>query len=195
MTARQKRRRAALEARQGRAHPRAIETGVATLLRLAVPEPQAFTLRSDEHGAYPRAVRALRGWTVRHERTHSREARTPQNPLFPANLLDLLLRHNSANHKRETIAFSKRRQGIVERAAVLALWRNFVKPFSERHGGGTPAMRLGLRANSVPVSELLARRLFFAQVALPSEWQRYYRREIPSREIARPRRHTLRLAF
>jgi hypothetical protein len=38
---------------------------------------------------------------------------TAQNPLFPVNLADLLLRHSSANHKRETIAFSKRRQGAM----------------------------------------------------------------------------------
>jgi len=27
----------------------------------------------------------------------------PQNPFFPVNLLDLLIRHSSASHKRETI--------------------------------------------------------------------------------------------
>ena len=45
--------------------------------------------------------------------------RTPQNPLFLANVLDLLIRHNGSNHKRETIAFSKRRQSAAERLAVL----------------------------------------------------------------------------
>jgi len=32
--------------------------------------------------------------------------------------LDLWLRHGSANHKRETIAWSKRRQRAMERLAV-----------------------------------------------------------------------------
>jgi hypothetical protein len=58
------------------------------------------------------------------------------------------LRHNSANHKRETIAFSKSQQSVLERAALLLLWQNFAKPFSERRGGGTPAMRVGIRARA-----------------------------------------------
>lgn len=195
MTAAQKRRRSRLEALQGRPDPRAIEKGTAMLLRLAVPEPQAVVLRSDEHEDYPRALRRLPGWDFRHERTSSREARTPGNPLFPVNLADLLLRHNGANLKRETIAFSKRRQGIVERAAVVAVWRNFIKPFSERHGGGTPAMRLGLRREPLSVDQFLSTRLFPSRVKLPAEWERYYRRDIPSREIAHPKRHTLKLAY
>jgi transposase-like protein len=195
MTARQKRRRARLEAAYGRPDPRAVETGVATLMRLAVPEPQPVTVRSDEHEAYPRAFAQLTGWAIRHERTSSREARTSGNPLFPVNRMDLLLRHNSANHKRETIAFSKRRQGILERAALLMLWLNFGKPFSERKGGGTPAMRLGLRSRPLSVAELLRHRLFPARVGLPEEWRRYYRRLVPTREYPHNTTHQLKLAF
>ena len=76
-------------------------------------------VRSDEHPAYPRALRRLAGYAIRHERTPSVAARTAGNPLFPVNLLDLLLRHNSAHHKRETIAFTKRHQAVIERAALL----------------------------------------------------------------------------
>ena len=194
MTAAQKRRRAQLEARYGRPDPRAIEHAMALALRLAAPEPQALTFRSDEHDAYPRTLAQLEGYTIRHERTSSLEARTAGNPLFPVNRLDLLLRHNSANHKRETIAFSKRHQSALERAAWLVLWQNFSKPFSERHGGGTPAMRLELTARPIPVRELLARRLFPARVRLPAEWERYYWGEIPTRRIATERRHRLKLA-
>jgi hypothetical protein len=168
---------------------------MATLLRLAVPEPQPLTIRSDEHEAYPRALARLPRHTLRHERTSSLKARTSGNPLFPVNRLDLLLRHNQANHKRETISFSKLMQGVIERAALLLVFLNFAKPFSERHGGGTPAMRLGLRAHPVAVGEILQRRLFPARVALPQEWQRYYRREVPTRRIPNARRHTLMLAF
>src|SRR5262249_34167441 len=127
----QRRRRGQLEARYGRPDPRAIELAMATALRIAAPQPQALTYRSDEHDAYPRALARLEGYRRRHERTSSREARTAGNPLFPVNRLDLLLRHNSANHKRETIAFSKRHQSVLERAAWLVLWQNFSKPFSE----------------------------------------------------------------
>jgi transposase-like protein len=195
MSARQKRRRAALEARCGRPDPRAIERGMATLLGLALPAPQALTVRSDEHDAYPRALARCPHLTVRHERTSSLQARTRHNPLFPVNRLDLLLRHNLANHKRETISFSKLIPSVIERAALLLVFLNFTKPFSERHGGGTPAMRLGLRARPVPMAEILATRLFPARVALPAEWQRYYRREVPTRRLPHARRHRLKLAF
>ncbi|NOT32764.1 MAG: hypothetical protein HOP12_01205 [Candidatus Eisenbacteria bacterium] len=195
MTARQKWRRGLLEARHGRPSPRTIEHGMAAALQIAAPQPQALVVRSDEHDDYPRAMRRLQGWRIRHERTSSREARHAGNPLFPVNRMDLLLRHNSANHKRETIAFSKRRQSVIERAAMLAVWQNFIKPFSERHGGGTPAMRLGLGQRPLEVAELLERRRFPSLIALPHPWARYYRREIDTRRIARPSRHRLMLAF
>ncbi|MFM7231170.1 MAG: hypothetical protein ACKO3S_04235, partial [bacterium] len=119
MTAGQKRRRARMEAEDGRPDPRAIESGTHEALLLAARAPQPLVVRSDEHQAYPRALRRLEGYRILHERTHSKVARTAGNPLFPVNRLDLQLRHNSANHKRETIAFSKRHQSVVERAAWL----------------------------------------------------------------------------
>lgn len=195
MTEGQKRQRAALERRLGRPDPRAIEHGMARALELAVPQPQAVCLRSDEHDAYPRALKRLRQYAFTHQRTSSRQARTAGNPLFPVNRLDLLLRHNSANHKRETIAFSKANQGAIERAAWLLCWQNFSKRFSERHGGGTPAMRLGLRERPIPIRDLLAERLFPMRVDLPPEWARYYRGEIATRRLAREHRHRLKLAF
>src|SRR5262245_20598322 len=195
MTARQKVRRAELEEHHGRPDPRAVETGMAAALRLAVPAPQTLVVRSDEHPDYPRAFRRLAGVAVVHERTSSLAARTAGNPLFPVNRLDLLLRHNSANHKRETIAFSKRHQGVVERAAILVLWQNFMKRFAERRGGGTPAMARAVAARAVPARELLARRLFPERVGLPEPWRAYYGREVRTRRMARERRHQLRLAF
>ena len=195
MTAQQKRRRALLESRHGRPDPRAIENGTAIALRLAAPEPQPLVVRSDEHQDYPRALRQLAGYQIRHERTSSLAARTAGNPLFPVNRLDQSLRHNSANHKRETIAFSKLHQSVIERAAWLFAWQNLAKPFSERHGGGTPAMRAGLQVRPLPVEELLARRRFPGRVLLPPEWERYYRGEVRTATIRNQRRHTLRLAY
>jgi hypothetical protein len=194
MTAWQRRRRERLEARFGRPDPAGLERDVAQVLQLAAREPQALVVRSDEHPAYPRALRRLVGCTVRHERTNSREARTTGNPLFPVNRVDLQLRHNSANHKRETIAFSKRHQGVVDRAAWLFLWLNFAKRFSERRGGPTPAMCLGLASRPIPLRELLDRRVFRSHVPLPEVLDRYYRGEVPTRRIARECRFRARLA-
>jgi len=194
MTDGQKGKRAALEERHGRPDPKAIERGMALALLLAVPEPQAVCFRSDEHDAYPRALRHLPKHRFTHEWTSSLEARTAGNPLFPVNRLDLLLRHNSANHKRETIAFSKRHQGVVDRGAWLIVWQNFSKQFSERRGLGTPAMRLGFRDRPVPIREILRWRLFPERVGLPEEWSRYSRGEVATRYLKHERRHRLKLA-
>lgn len=194
MTLAQRRRRAELELHHGRPDPRGIETGTRAALKLAVPEPQELVVRSDEHKDYPRALRGLPQHRIRHERTRSREARTSGNPLFPVNRLDLLLRHNSANHKRETIAYSRTFQSVVERAAWLLAWLNWTKPFSERHGGGTPAMRLKLIDRPVPIEELLRRRLFPSRVGLPQPWELYYWGRLRTRRFDRERGHHLKLA-
>jgi transposase-like protein len=193
MTPKQRRRRDELETEYGRPDPKAIEMGTYRALRIAAPVPQHLVVRSDEHEAYPRVLKRLErlGYTITHERTNSRVARTAGNPLFPVNRLDLLLRHNSANHKRETIAFSKRHQAVVWRAAWLLAWQNFAKPYSERHGGGTPAMRAGLASRPIPVEELLRWRRFPWRAGLSEEWRRYYHGEVPTRRIRNERRHTL----
>ena len=96
-----------------------------------------------------------------------------------------LLRHCSANHKRETIAFSKRRQSLLYRAAIWTVWRNFMKDRSENANRGTPAMALGLVKSALKVEQILSKRLFVVQFGL-SDWLRdcFFGR-IPTRAIKR----------
>ena len=190
MTERQKKVRASLERTFGRPDPKAIEKGVADLIHLAARDRTELVVRSDEHPAYPRAFRRL-PYRIHHEMTPSVEARTHHNPLYPVNAMDGLLRHNSANHKRETIAFSKSNAGLIERAAVLILWRNYAKQFSENHGGGSPAMRAGLAEGLLGPKRLLGERLFPTRVPLPQPWRDYYWRNVPTRRIRSPRVHRL----
>jgi hypothetical protein len=194
MTADQKETRAALDRAHGRPDPRSIEREVARLLRIVAPEPQALELHTDEHSDYPRALRALPHLAVDHRTVSSRAARTPTNPLFPVNLLDLLLRHSGANHKRETIAFSRRRQSAAERLWLFLVWRNYVKWFSERRHDGTPAMRAGVCAHRWRIPRILAQRLFPSRIGLPERWQDYYWRRIPTRCIKNGRTHQLKYA-
>lgn len=183
MTDQQRRRRAVLEQRFGRPDPRSTEREVATLLAIVAPTPQRLELHTDEHTDYPRALARLPHLAITHRTISSRALRTARNPLFPVNLLDLLIRHCGANHKRETISFSKRRQSAAERLAVLLVWRNYVKWFSERRRQETPAMRLQILRAPLTVPELLSRRLFATRIALPERWRAYYRREIVTRRI------------
>lgn len=195
MTSRQKRRRRELEAALGRPDPRSTEREVTALLALALPEPQALDLHTDEHSDYPRALARLTHLRVTHLTISSRALRTTRNPLFAVNLADLLIRHSSANHKRETIAFSKRRQAAAERLWVWLVWRNWLKWFSERRKEDTPAMRAGLAAVRLTVKDLLAKRLFVTRTALPRRWSVYYWREVPTRRIAHSARHRCKFAF
>ncbi len=195
MSAAQQRRRLQLEARHGRPDPRSTELEVAALLRLVAPAPQALQLHTDQHRDYPRALRRLPHLALEHHTISSRAARTPRNPLFAINLLDLLVRHSGSNHKRETIAFSKRRQSAIERLWLFLVWRNYLKRFSERRRDATPAVRLGLLARRLSVAEVLAQRLFPTRIALPARWARYYWREVTTRVIPRCATHRRRYAI
>ena len=194
MTAAQRRRRAQLEFHFGRPDPRSIEREMAALVALVVPAGSRIGIHSDDHPAYPRAFARIPDRSIEHATTRSTVPRTPTNPLFPANLLDLLIRHSSANHKRETIAFSKRRQSAAERLFVLVVWRNYLKSFSERRRDATPAQRLGILARRISVEEVLATRLFPSRVGLPERWALYYWRSTPTRRISNGRVHRLRYA-
>ena len=191
----QRRHRERLERRYGRPDPQATRRSVTELVTRIVPPECEVEIRSDAHPAYPQAWRRLAGHRrVVHHTTSSRAARTPRNPLFAVNLADLLLRHCGANHKRETIAFSKRRQGALYRAAIFAVWRNYLKPFSERRRDAPPAVRLGVLAAPLRLEAILARRLFPWRVPLPGWLARCYYARIPTRSLARCREHRRRYA-
>ena len=190
----QRAKRAALEARYGRPHPQATRRAVEELVGRVVPPGAGVRIDSDAHRAYPEAFRRLRDRQIAHRTTSSKALRTPRNPLFPANLADLLLRHGSANHKRETIAFSKRRQGALYRAAIWAVWRNFVKSRSERRRDDPPGVVLGLIEKRLTVREILRERRMPWRYELGGWVERCYFGRIPTRRIPNGRSHSLRYA-
>jgi hypothetical protein len=191
----QRRKRARLEARHGRPDPRSVEREVTALLRLVTAGATRLVLHSDEHRDYPRALSRLGHLKeIAHHTISSRARRDTRNPLFPINLLDLLIRHSGANHKRETIAFSKRRQSAAERLWLLVVWRNHVKSFSERKRDATPAMRARVSERRYTLKAILSARLFPGRIVLPERWARYYWRHTPTRCLPRARTHTLRYA-
>ena len=200
----QKSRRDALEAELGRPDPKAIEKGMTDLIRSLcrrVPTGGRLDLASDEHPAYPRAVKRVRlseppRIEIVHEVTSSKEARTFLNPLFAANLTDLLLRHSHANHHRETIAFSKRRMDGISRASVFQVWRNFIKRRRENGDEQTAAMCLGLAQAPLGWREVLRRRLFPDRQTL-EEWRlTHYRHRVWTQALGdRQRFHDLKRAY
>jgi transposase-like protein len=207
MTPFQKQRRAELERLFGRPDPQAVERGVAELLRpllSRVPPGSRLCLHSDDHPAYHRALRRLKRQSaaarervpIQCQVTSSKERRTTSNPLFPVNLADLLLRHSNANHRRETIAFSKRRQAAIERLAVFCVWRNYVKRRREKGRRESAGMWLGLVERMLDWREILRRRLFPGPEDLPGPWADYYWRRVPTVALgSRQTRHVCRYAF
>lgn len=218
MTPAQKRRREELERRLGRPDPKAVERGIVELLRPFLttgrrrrrptpsappaggfaPDPPAIVVHSDHHPAYRRAFRRLRqepgAPQIRHRITPSSERRTASNPLFPVNLADLLLRHGQANHRRETIAFSKRRQAAVERLAIFTLWRNAIKWRREKKPGETAAMAAGILSRPWRWTEVFRSRRFPRRRLLPGTWWKYYWRRVKTLALG-PGQTTHRLKY
>jgi transposase-like protein len=190
----QRRLRAALERAHGRPDPQATRRAIEELVARVVPDGGQVELHSDRHPAYAPALRRLGGRSIRHRTTSSKALRTPGNPLFPVNLADLLLRHTGANHKRETIAFSKRRQGALYRAAIWMVWRNYVKSTSEKRRDDPPGVTLGRIPKRLRVADVLRQRQFPWRSELSGWLERCYYGRIPTRRIPNCRTHRLQYA-
>jgi transposase-like protein len=195
MTSRQLARRCQLERQFGRPDPQAIRQDMTELLEVSLAGQGRASVYSDDHPSYPPAIRRLPG-KIGHQVTSSQERRSATNPLWEVNLLDLLIRHSSANHRRETIAWSKRRQASAERLAIFLVWRNYLKGRREKiRGSPTPAMARGMTERVYGVDDVLAGRIFRSQVELPPRWSLYYDRMVETRALGRERRHQLSFAY
>ena len=123
-------------------------------------------------------------------------ARRRDREMFAADLLHGLMRHSLSHHGRETIAFSRRQNALLERGFLMAVWRNYVKGRSERRPDRTtPAMAIGLAQEPWNWSRVLAQRLFPGRIRVPESWRRVYRRAIITPEVGRNLRHDLVHAF
>jgi transposase-like protein len=195
MTDQQRRRRRVLEDTLGRPDPKAVQKGMQELLEVSLRRSGKARIYSDDHPAYRRAIGQL-DHTVDHRVTPGREHRDRNNPLWEVNLLDLLIRHSSANHKRETIAWSKRRQRSSERLAILLVWRNYMKRRREKERASPPpGVVRGMVSGALSVSEILGGRLFRSRQELPISWSRYYDGAVRTRGLERNQRHQLSYAY
>jgi len=188
-------RSAAQQARLARRPRRALHGGyrssstrvVEQLLRLA-PASRPLDLAGDGHPAYDRAVERFAGRVELRRFPNLRRGPkgTPRTPemvardlaMFPADSLHALLRHTLAHHRRETIAFGRRVNALMERLFLATVWRNFVKWRSERKPDPvSPAMRVGLTGERWKWRRVFARRLFPGREQIPPVWREIYRRD------------------
>ena len=194
MTAHQKKRRIELEAILGKPPPDAVQTGTRELLEPLAAKGDTLVIRSDAHRAYPRAMRQL-GCRITHTITSSKARRDERNPLWEVNLVDLFLRHSTAAHKRETIAWAKRRQASAEKLAIFQVWRNYGKRRWENGPAESSAMIKGLASRLLRIPDILAERQFRQHTSLPECWSRYYNRAVVTPALGVNRMHTLTYAY
>ncbi len=194
MTAEQREKRAEKERLLGKPDPQAVRKDVTELLRVATSGASEITIHSDAHKAYPLAIQALPVKAI-HIVTSSKDHRDYFNNLFEINLLDLLIRHCSGNHKRETIGYSKRRQAAAMRLMIFLVWRNYMRNRRVRKCKETPAMMVGLCSHRLTMDEVLESRIFVWKVGLEGRWQEYYWGEVRTRGLKVNRCHDLKLAI
>ncbi len=195
MTAYQKKRRQELEEQLGVPDPKAIEKDMTELIRETLRGAASAMVYSDDHRAYPRAIKQV-DCQIQHLITSSKKRRTKHNKLRAVNLLDLIIRHGSSNHKRETIAWSKRRQSSAERLAILLVWRNYMKGRREKTRlSPSPAMERGMLERRLKYEDVFGERIFRSHIELPPRWAEYYDREVETRALPVNRRHELKYAY
>jgi hypothetical protein len=181
---------------------------VLAMLLAKIPQGHRLQLISDDHPAYRKGLEG-RGDRSRVDHRiyrnpkrgpkgskRSPEARIRDRMLRGVDVLHGLLRHSCAHQRRETIAFGRRTNAVVERTFLMIVWRNFVKRITERQGGRpTAAMQAGLTTEPWSWKRVLARRLFPGRVPLPPGWGKVYRREWLTPSIGPNTVHRLRYAF
>jgi transposase-like protein len=199
--------RARRESRPRGAYRRSLRHTLDVLLELA-PESSTIRLVTDDHPAYRTELGSHPGRRrFRHDRfqnpprgpkgsPRSAEAVRRDQEMFAADLLHGLVRHTCAHHRRETIAFGRRINALMERAFLLMVWRNFVKRRSERNTRApTPAMELGVASEPWSWPRVLAKRLFWSRLRVPKSWRAVYRREWTTAVVGKNQRHRLANAF
>ena len=113
----------------------------------------------------------------------------------PSTVGYMMLPHCSKNHTRETIAFSKRRQSGIYRAAIFSVYMDFMMDRRQRGVRGfTPAMARGVVDRKLSYADIFECRLFVSHLELSTHWRNYYFRETETRYLPRNKGHTLKYA-
>ena len=172
--------------------PRELERSVDHMLDTLfehVSEGSPLDLVSDDDPHHARAIaRRPDRHRIRHtayrnpperRRGQPRDTATRQRDaaMFAVDLLHKLHRNWLADHRRETLAFGKRGEAVMERLAVLVVFRNLIQGVSERRNDPTtPAMRLGVTDRPWRWSDVLAERRFPTRIRLGRSASRVFHR-------------------
>jgi hypothetical protein len=143
MTSRQKRRRSMLEERFWPEY-KGIERGFSEVLDEIVKfkstsgNIQTYMI-TDEKIDYIRACKShgcfnnlVKNKQIITKRISSKNVRSMDNPLFPVNYLDRLMRKDLSNQVRETVCFSRNVNNCMEKQMIYLFYHNYIKVFREK---------------------------------------------------------------
>ena len=211
MSPMQKRRRSVLELSNPRPSPRAYEQAAREMLDRLLPllaPGSSLHLASDEHKQYATAVRKHPQSPCIEHKAYANPSRGPKGTprsararrrdkaLETVDQGHQFLRHSLSHHRRETIAFARRHNALVERIFAHGVWLNYVKNLSENAPqAGTRAMKAGLTDERWSWERIFARRLQPFRVPLPESWATIYRRQLKHPRCAEGKEHKLINAF
>ena len=147
---------------------------------------EPLELRSDEHPAYPKAIRSVDALSARladgslvHKPTSSKAARTAANPLSAVNYVDRQLRANLGEYARETIHHGREVNAQMERFSIFMVVHNFLTPHrvtghARVHGSQTHADVAGVGAPRVAkiLQGICARRHVYTHLSGVQWWIR-----------------------
>ena len=168
-----------LEAKFGKYPVRAIEKDAKKIFeRLLQKSEGKLQLHSDNHYAYRDAISKIcERKNITHFITPAKVARNFRNRLFPINHTDMLTRHQLADFKRETIAFSKTSVAMLETFAIFAGFKNYRRGrFKKPHildpsaHLESPAMKLGLAEKILTFKEFFAHRISIRHTSMNEDW-------------------------
>jgi len=165
---------------------------------------------TDQHRGYRRIVerspvyRHLRlANRAEHCRTSSLAPRTPQNPLFPVNYVDRIIRHRLREHTRETIAFARHSAMQLYRTWIFAWdlnarreWR-VKRPEDGLHAEQGSLDEEGIRAVSRVSRQFFTRRIDVRGCTVPQSLAEAWRAQVvtpPIRWVTGQRGTTVRVA-
>lgn len=122
---------------------------------------------------------------VAHLRVHSELPRTFSNPLFASNYLDREIRKDQANHRRETVCFSRNVANGMSRLMCYLVHHNYRKRY--RIGGRADQDRVHGEAAGIPrrrieqaLTEMFGRRAFLSRTCLTESQRRIWVKGYPT---------------
>ncbi len=196
MSSEQKQKKKMLDDKHKKYPPRAIETCSKRIFeRLLTKCDQSLHLHTDNHFMYRNAIANIKSQKkIAHFITPAKVARNYKNRLFAINHMDLLTRHHLCDFKRETIAFAKTSQAMVESFVLFSAYKNYMREkFTKKQKGDitaniiSPAMHLGLVGKILNFREFFHTRISKYHVKLNEDWKMYFEGVDPfSRRKIRP---------